>query len=1364
MLTARRAERSDKAGVEALIGRNVLPFIKRFGQFSLAYLIESSSLAVTVEDEEENIVGFASFENAPPAGLQVDELMQDKCYEWFAKTFRNEMFGAENTAWLTFFVAEDTVEGDAADRLLQTVFSTLPYLEGVLAVVPSDVQAFTPVSEMFEQMPLVEPSYYGPQVYGCPRSFFIPPLKIRRAVIEDHDDLVPVFNEQSEVLTDIYGEFFLADLIETKEPNSQSLVAEINGRAVGLMTITDDIDVALLRHTFDLTPYDDLYVVEDEEEEKEEEEEEKPEVLVEEVHATPEARAGSLFLRVTTSQGVATVSVENFKSLMQGYASSLGADEENADFELTEPVNQCVADFVASLTASGEEEKKEEEKEEESKKGDAKKKEGAKGAKKEVTTATEEKKENTEEEAEGEGEGDTHTHTEEEADGEGEAPETQDPNELNSDKFTEGVLKVAAVTETAMFGVLEYLEATVPQLEAQEDEDKEAEEPEPEEVEEVPKIDNCFAITLFCLDEGFEARSLAFLEPAFDLFPEKEYCVITLPTTAQEPHLLSHFTQVPPLPTSTLGHVMYLLHRDSVSENEVSLKWITPGDLEAVCMLYEGAPNAAAIEATLNESIKSRKNAEAEAVLQKREGKTTDNVNQLSAYLTDQAAFVVECFGQQVGVICLENRTDVELLRSSYAVEEFVELNELYNNNDTSPLSIEERRKSQPLACVLKYFVVNPLFYNKKAFLFREIMRMYYKSIVYYEVRPGEALQDVTRLFVQVRPRKQPEQPPNLTTLIEGDNGGKPKSYLPYYPDEGDFALHVLTKRLLSQPKAMLNARVVIVGASVVAISFLEQLLLQSDLNYSNITLVSKYGLQRGRSMNKSDCQFQPWGLTYDEATMQRLSLQSRVRVIADTLADIECDQKHIVLSDGSILPYDHLVLSPGLQDQTAGVLGIDLNTNHGLFSITDEEDIRDMQAFLDEASPQRVVVYGNTLQALTALRGLLDSSVAPSWITWAFPNNADSPLWCANDQEVNQRVCTELVRLGVKILPHTQLLDVTHDELGMISSATLKQTTVTIDDNKVTKKVEFPCQMLVGCHSPDVDAAIFTAITENSLVYDGRLVVSSTFATADPSVFAAGTIAKFSRKYGSSLPQERYNSREVGQRLAESILTAMDPVVVDTEKDEAMHSTLPTLGVLPKILEASLPGGLRYFSAIKPSLIAPKKPKVLVSDEKDNLVRLVFDDLDILVSITYIGSSKNVHCKNLSKMVGFPSNYLNRILWRYEKKLIPDLLAFLSAPWATALGHEAFPELCEQITEGVVEKENQMSEILETYLTHIQSRTKQSSSAVSDMVEDLLPDDIKRHIQVKMLQFLNLHANHLPGYQITAEKPPPTPEKVTSV
>lgn len=41
------------------------------------------------------------------------------------------------------------------------------------------------------------------------------------------------------------------------------------------------------------------------------------------------------------------------------------------------------------------------------------------------------------------------------------------------------------------------------------------------------------------------------------------------------------------------------------------------------------------------------------------------------------------------------------------------------------------------------------------------------------------------------------------------------------------------------------------------------------------------------------------------------------MRVIAQTLVDIDCAQKTALLDDGSLLPYDTLVLTPGLQDQT---------------------------------------------------------------------------------------------------------------------------------------------------------------------------------------------------------------------------------------------------------------------------------------------------------------------------------------------------------------------------------------------------------------------------------------------------------------
>ena len=72
-------------------------------------------------------------------------------------------------------------------------------------------------------------------------------------------------------------------------------------------------------------------------------------------------------------------------------------------------------------------------------------------------------------------------------------------------------------------------------------------------------------------------------------------------------------------------------------------------------------------------------------------------------------------------------------------------------------------------------------------------------------------------------------------------------------------------------------------------------------------------------------------------------------------------------------------------------------------------------------------------------------------------------------------------------------------------------------------------CDVLGCFHAPNVDPDIAKALNDNALVYDGRLVVNSCFQTNDPSVLAAGSLAKYSRRYGKQLPLEAYNAREVG-------------------------------------------------------------------------------------------------------------------------------------------------------------------------------------------------------------------------------------------
>jgi hypothetical protein len=49
---------------------------------------------------------------------------------------------------------------------------------------------------------------------------------------------------------------------------------------------------------------------------------------------------------------------------------------------------------------------------------------------------------------------------------------------------------------------------------------------------------NAFAITLFCIEAAFESRARDFLKYAFDVFPDRDYLIMTQPHTVPETSLL----------------------------------------------------------------------------------------------------------------------------------------------------------------------------------------------------------------------------------------------------------------------------------------------------------------------------------------------------------------------------------------------------------------------------------------------------------------------------------------------------------------------------------------------------------------------------------------------------------------------------------------------------------------------------------------------------------------------------------------------------------------------------------------------------------------------------------------------------------
>ena len=95
-------------------------------------------------------------------------------------------------------------------------------------------------------------------MFFSPRLNVLPFIEVRRAKQEDHDDLADVFNSQSETITEAYGEYFIAELIANQNESNKALVAQVKDKAVGLLGLTNHVDIKLLHKCFELDPFDNL--------------------------------------------------------------------------------------------------------------------------------------------------------------------------------------------------------------------------------------------------------------------------------------------------------------------------------------------------------------------------------------------------------------------------------------------------------------------------------------------------------------------------------------------------------------------------------------------------------------------------------------------------------------------------------------------------------------------------------------------------------------------------------------------------------------------------------------------------------------------------------------------------------------------------------------------------------------------------------------------------------------------------------------------------------------------------------------------------------------------------------------------------
>ncbi|XP_070341606.1 cilia- and flagella-associated protein 61 isoform X2 [Equus asinus] len=1131
-----------------------------------------------------------------------------------------------NTLFMHLFVAVDEYSVGCCKEIIRTVFKAVPELHFIFLIVPCYMSLGSALITVFDPVGNVPSLTFDEDfaVHVCHRHNHYPQLHIRRARVEDHDDLMPIFLHHDTILKETYGEYFLAELIEAQDEENHAVVCEVEGVAVGFMSVCSRVNMQLLHECFDLGPFHGLCIP-------------HPDDVLE---PPPE-------LSIQESQDAEL-------------RSSSQSSQKIAE-ELQEPVSPEAMERVQGKIPE-------------------------ESAAEELLSTVQS----------------------------GNTSEMEDMEKLS---------QVSTVIDTDYYISNMSLASISP----------------PEETSHFRPIyrgaSAAFCIQLFCIDEMHEARSLDFMNFVFSLFPDKNFCIISVPHLTPEFVLIQNFVKLIPFNNCTLEQDLYVFHRAGLLKS-INIRFATFSDTPGVENLVSTLMLSKSILEDLKQYNKAHRDPDG----------------------TPLQAFVAEVAEQVVGIAVIRNEMDVEYIRSHYNIEDFIYF------------SHHQREEHGHLY----HFALNPIFRHYTKFFLKEILRLGYKSCLYYPIYPqsregkfqssyAHSLTSALHCLVPVRPRRQIVYP--LEKLgINAPSKAVSKEPLSY-------ALNHTNRKLTLEPKITVNAKIVVVGASNVGISFLETLVFCSHLKFSNLTLISTHGLPGKKLLSTEQRKFLASDHCFNDKDHALMSLCSWVNVVVGRMTAIDRAAKYVVVSKEEIVLYDHLVLCTGQQYQVPCPTGADISqhlTNREVpnssqrrytgkvpcnhFTLNDEEDCFKALTWIRNNSittEGNVIVYGSTIDTYTTVETLLNLGVRGSCIHLVQPP-PKSTITCINNYSVEGAVEDALRAAGVTVYRDAVLAqwnDGLHPDPIQSASFTTP-----------TKPFKLPCAMFFSFFEKNVDYETFKAFNDACLVYDGRLVIDANFHTNDVAVRAAGSLTKFSNKYYSNeWTHSSFNSKEIGFQLAAAMLNLFDPTLEPVTEPPADLDRLIPMYKGAKIQGGILPGSYHYLHIAKPAIPTPLEVQKAQPDfgleivtgnaKNGTYFRIHINKYKMVETITCL-SKEPFPASNYIRLFGQHEQLLNNLCARYEDELITDLYSYFTEPWCMALFHDRFIDLRKELHQILTSKEEGDLPSMEQLARQIEDEEISLKEKPRNYLKRVFQETIyKPLVEKSILDYLHYNQYHLPMY-----------------